>query len=410
MRLKSSIALAAVVLGGDLTAGAAEPAVRYVRQNGPEGFSGAVVVPAGAALVHTAQFFPTDEMGQPIHPSQTEAQLTAVFDRLAVALQAADSGLDKVVKLNAVLARDDLLPTVRDVCARRIPGPNRPALSVVVGELARPGALVAIDAVALSRSKPDPGRVERTIVPNATGHLTGGTVAYLPAGPRIYVSGQAEKGADLAAATQKTLESLGASLKHLGLGKEHVVQVRAFFLPMKSADVVEREVKAFFGADVIAPPLVLVDWRMPQPIEIELIAAPPTAGGSEVIEYLATPTLKPSPVFSRIARINRGDLVYISGLFGAAGTSGPAQIETIFEQLKTILTEAGSDLRHLAKATYYVSDDSTSKALNELRPRYFDPARPPAASKAGVPGVGLEGRTITLDMIAVVPGDRNARP
>ena len=44
--------------------------------------------------------------------------------------------------------------------------------------------------------------------------------------------------------------------------------------------------------------------------------------------------------------------------------------------------------------------DEASKALNELRPRYYDPRTPPAASKAVVKDVGLEGRTITLDMIA----------
>lgn len=404
MRLKSSIATGLMLVGILSVGQAAEPPVRYVRSNGAGDFSGAVVVRAEAALVHTAQVFASDDQGRLIGPDQPEAQVEAVLDRLAAALKQADSGLEKMVKLNLVLARSDLLPKVRDACAKRIPGPNRPALSLVVGDLAVPGALVAADAVAVTGAKPPVGRVERTLVPNLAGQLAGGTFAVLPAGPRVYISGQAEPGADLATATRKTLESLEATLKHLGLGREHVVQVKAFFLPMKSANVVEREVSAFFGAGAPPPPLVLVDWQMPQPIEIELIAAAPTPGGTEPVEYLATPKLKHSPVFSRVARINRGDLVYVSGLFGAGGAPAAAQIEAIFDELKTILTEAGSDLRHLAKATYYVSDASASTALNELRPRYYDPARPPAASKATVPGVGPEGRTVTLDMIAVVPG------
>ena len=65
------------------------------------------------------------------------------------------------------------------------------------------------------------------------------------------------------------------------------------------------------------------------------------------------------------------------------------------------MISAGGDFRHLVKATYYVSDDPASRALNELRPRHYDPARPPAASKAMVAGVGAPGRAITLDMIAV---------
>ncbi|MCA9099021.1 MAG: hypothetical protein KDA36_11565, partial [Planctomycetaceae bacterium] len=72
-------------------------------------------------------------------------------------------------------------------------------------------------------------------------------------------------------------------------------------------------------------------------------------------------------------------------------------------QLQEILahTDCGSDLKHLVKATYYCSHDSTSGALNAVRPDYYDPARPPAASKAIVPGVGHPERRITLDMIAV---------
>jgi hypothetical protein len=68
---------------------------------------------------------------------------------------------------------------------------------------------------------------------------------------------------------------------------------------------------------------------------------------------------------------------------------------------------SGSDLKHLVKATYYVSGDAVSLGLNQLRPRYYDPLRPPAASKAIVPGVGYSSRTLTMDMIAVpVPRPR----
>jgi enamine deaminase RidA (YjgF/YER057c/UK114 family) len=66
-----------------------------------------------------------------------------------------------------------------------------------------------------------------------------------------------------------------------------------------------------------------------------------------------------------------------------------------------VLGQTGSDLRHLAKATYYVSDEQTSRALNELRPEYFEEGRAPAASKAMVSGTGMDGRAITMDMIAV---------
>jgi len=81
----------------------------------------------------------------------------------------------------------------------------------------------------------------------------------------------------------------------------------------------------------------------------------------------------------------------------------------VFAQLQQLLDSTGSDLRHLAKATYYVSDDdrtagSSSAMLNKLRPEYYDPERPPAASKVRVHGVALVDRTLTMDIIAVGSG------
>ena len=73
----------------------------------------------------------------------------------------------------------------------------------------------------------------------------------------------------------------------------------------------------------------------------------------------------------------------------------------MFVQLKGILSETGSDLGHLAKATYYVSDDEASNMLNQVRSNFLDPERAPAASKVTVHGVGRAGCTLTMDMIAV---------
>ena len=218
--------------------------------------------------------------------------------------------------------------------------------------------------------------------------------------PRLYL-GQADPGGDLAQATRRTLEGLDRTLPTLGLDRSRVVRVKAFLGPMSAAAEVEREVAAFFGTEAV-PPLTLVEWQSKTPIEIELIAAGDREPAGDAVEYLTPPSLKPSPVFSRVARVNRGDLIYVSGLYGPAQTSGARQVESIFEVLGKHLDAAGSDFRHLVKATYYVTDEDASRALNELRPKYYDPARPPAASKAAVAGVDPAGRSITLDMIAVV--------
>jgi enamine deaminase RidA (YjgF/YER057c/UK114 family) len=93
--------------------------------------------------------------------------------------------------------------------------------------------------------------------------------------------------------------------------------------------------------------------------------------------------------------------IYLSGLYARQPSRGEPQAAYLFEQLQEILTKAGSDMRHLAKATYYVSDDDDARWIDRTRPRVYDPARPPAASKVMVHGVGQAQRTMTVDMIAV---------
>ena len=332
-----------------------------------------------------------------------------MLDRLERVLQRVDSDLDRLVKVDVYVARPEVISTFQGALGRRMAGKRGPAISYVVGALAQPGALVALDAIATTSLGRGAGEVTRVNSKVGAGSRTSGIVALLPAGRRVFVSGQAEPGADMAQATRKTLEGLGRTLAHLGLDRSRVVRVKAFLGPMSAAAEVEREVVAYFGTEGL-PPLTLVEWQSKVPIEIELIAAAPPQAGGEAVEYITPPSLKPSPVFSRVALVNRGALIYVSGLYGPADSSGAKQVETVFSELESVLKQGGSDFRHLVKATYYVSDDEASRALNELRPKYYDPARPPAASKAAVAGVGAAGRSVTLDMIAVAtPTDGQGR-
>jgi len=205
-------------------------------------------------------------------------------------------------------------------------------------------------------------------------------------------------------ATRKTLKTLMATIGHLGLARADVVQLKAFLQPMSEVGTVKKEIVNFFGGQ--APPLVFVEWISPPPnppIEIELIAA---AKGDfskepESVAFLTPPGTTSTKVFSRVARVNHGKLIYISGLYGIKAPDPAGEVREIFHSLSEVLTRTGSDFEHLAKATYYVSDDDASNKLNDIRLEFYNPQRPPAASKAKVKGVGMAGKTITLDMIAV---------
>ncbi len=382
-------------------AGAQPNGVRYVEPDDATGTSLAAVV-GRVPLAHTTQLLPLDHAGELIGKGDASAQTERVLDNLALALQEGRSGLDQLVKINVCVTQPEAVASVQAVFARRFNGPAKPAASFVVSALPRPGALVALDAVAVSSLTTAHKEVKRLHCAVLPGPAGAAHVAVLPAGGAIYVSGQAEPG-ELAEATRKTLESLRRTLTHLGLYKLHLVQLKAFLRPMADLAVVEKEIAQFFE-DETAPPVVFVEWTSSgNPIEIEAIATavPGRDKPTNPVAYLTPPNMKASPLFSRVTRLNFGKTIYVSGLYAAAGQDAGAQAHEIFGTLGELLKKSGSDFHHLVKATYYVSDSDASNQLNEARPKFYDPLRPPAASKALVKGVGLPGRSLTLDMIAV---------
>lgn len=384
---------------------AANP-VRYIQQSPATGSSAAVVVD-GLPLVQTSQLDSLDEQGRRIGAQDVEQQVQQVLRNLDRVLKLAGSSLDRSVKLNVYVARDDAAAVVQQSLATAFPNESKPAVSYVVTALPQPEALLAMDAIAVTRDNSTRDKVETRIdVSSQKGSRTRAAdprVTILPTGSRIYISGQAEKAPKLGEATRLTLLSLEASLKYCGRTRADISHVKCFLEPMTQVSEVYRELETFFAPHAI-PAVSYVEWESNLPIEIEVVAYGGSAAKQEPvtkIEFLTPPALTPSPVFSRITRIHHPTTIFISGLFGDTGADGAQQVEQIFDQLGSLLKATGSDFRHLAKATYYVSQDEPSRKLNELRPKYYAPNSPPAASKAQVRGVGKSGTGLTLDMIAV---------
>ena len=369
---------------------------KFVESESATGTSLAVVTD-GSALAHTTQLLPLNKKGE--LAGDAVKQISQVLENVSLALRAANCGLENVVKINVYATRDEIVPQVQKQLAKKFHGKTKPAVSFVVGTLPHPDALVAMDAVATcGKNERSESRIH---VSSLGGEPPFAHVSILPKGGIVYISGQAKPGT-LTEATTKTLESLRDTLTFLGLKKSDVIQIKSFIQPMSEVEIARKQIAEFFQGEKI-PPLVFVDWISPAvPIEIELIAAAPeNRDAKESVSYLTPPGFQPSNVYSKVARVNFGKLIYISGLYGSTPRDADKQLLEIFDSLKRVVTEAGSDFNALVKATYYVSDAEATARLNEIRPKYYDPKRAPAASKASVKSVGRDGQTITLDMIAV---------
>lgn len=352
-----------------------------------------------ASLAHTTQLFP-----ESVDDKDAAAQCSSLLGQLQQILRSVGASRNDIVKLN-VYVRDS---KVRSQFLKELSpwSPDaQPAVAFVATPLPDKNAAVALDAIFVMK------RANQTALPYLVPDKGRGTknpqrLCVLPPGDAVYVSGQAAAG-ELAAATAETLNGLLKTITALKLDKRHIVQIKTFMKPMTEVDVVDREIAKFFDDDAV-PPVSHVEWISgSRPIEIELVAWAPSQKSADTVSYFTPEWMKSSPVFSRVARIHGNDRVYVSGLEATSPGDGQHEVRSVFQSLQTALSAAGSDIRHLAKATYYVSDADSSSQLNALRPTIYDPARPPAASKAMVADVGSAERTISIDMIAAaVPANR----
>lgn len=345
------------------------------------------MVPEGAVLLHTKQIFPTIANAPAKRMSSKLVQVRSAFANLSKALGGSGKSWPGLVKVHVYCSDIEGIAAVRDFLSGHF-NKTPIAVSFVVTRLPE-HADIALDAVAVTKGPAQKAKV----VPDC---------AILPAGPVAYISGHGVTG-DVTAAVKGTLEQLNQTLGFLGLSKSDVVQCKAFIKKMDEAAYVRAECARFFSVDPM-PPLAFVEGENGDfPVVIEMIVA---AGNSnkatEAIEYLTPPGMTKSPVYSKVVRVNRGAFIYTSGLY--ANSSADAHGETVesFEKLKSLLQKSGSDIRHVVKATYYVSDPEHLGKLNSYRSQVFDPNRPPATTKALVRDVGIAKRGVSADCIAVI--------
>jgi enamine deaminase RidA (YjgF/YER057c/UK114 family) len=379
---------------GSLASWGQSPDIQYAQTSRLKGSSDAVIV-KNVPLAHTSQIFSLDKRGKFVFKGELQKQLGQIFGNLSKALNVADSGLEQVVKLNIYLKNTSQISEIQTQISKRFQSGKLPAVSYVTGNLSYPDALVSIDAIAVSSNSSD----------NFVKYLNFGSVqvSILPSGPVVYVSGQAAKG-NLAESTLNTLNQLQETLHFLGLEKKDIVQIKSFINPIADLSIVQNVMAEFFKGGTI-PPLVNVEWLSKDPlIEIELIASSnrTLSKSNDQIDFITPKGMVHSPVYSKVTRVNFGSKVYVSGLYGNTERGIKSELSDIFDFLDLIMKQSGSDLKHLLKATYYISNDLHSAALNAIRPQYYDPKRPPAASKAMVKDVGAIKAGVGIDMIGVV--------
>jgi enamine deaminase RidA (YjgF/YER057c/UK114 family) len=377
----------------------AEPGVRLrsIAGNPSSGVARAVIVEEGA-LVHTALMYPDNASGDLEGAGDASVQAARVLSNIDLALKEARTTLNHLVRLHVYVADQSVTSQIDKFLAERFGArETKPAVTFVETAMPRAGILVAMDAIAATAWTPEPRAATRLAaagLPQRTARAS--HAAIQPAGPFVIVSGRAAPG-ELDSAIRETMAQLRGDLETVGLTFDDVVQIKSFLGDLPSPRRVETVVAESFPGGKV-PPQVVTEWRRnAAPAEIELVATALRTGATRMhVEHF-------EPIggrYSRVARANGGRPVFVSGLYGSSADPA-AQVGEMFGDLQRVLQEAGSDIRHLVKATYYVSDTAADDRINAIRPTIYDAQHPPAASKLFVRGTARPGTASTFDMIAV---------
>lgn len=129
-------------------------------------------------------------------------------------------------------------------------------------------------------------------------------------------------------------------------------------------------------------------------------------------KFINPPGVAASPAYTHVVTVTGGKTIYISGQVPldekgqivGAGDLG-AQTRQVFENLKAALSAAGVDFSDIVKANYYIVGyrPELLATIREVRAQYLPKTNPPSSTLVGVEKLFLDGVSIEVDVVAVVP-------
>ena len=135
----------------------------------------------------------------------------------------------------------------------------------------------------------------------------------------------------------------------------------------------------------------------------------------EAVEGFINPKTRIAPavaVYSHIAKVNRGRIVYISGQV-SSDASGKiigegdfeAQVEQVFANLKIAVEAAGGVMADIVKPNYFLAaevDQADVPKMRPIRDRYLSVAKPPASTFVVVSRLMRPGWLIEIEAVAAI--------
>jgi 2-iminobutanoate/2-iminopropanoate deaminase len=107
--------------------------------------------------------------------------------------------------------------------------------------------------------------------------------------------------------------------------------------------------------------------------------------------------------------VRAGGFLYVSGIIGVdaqgrlvGGDDVVAQTRQVFENMRAVLSAAGSAFDDVVKVTIFLTDVDDRPLINPVRQEVFGGARP-ASTLVEVPRLAVDGAKVEIECVAVVP-------
>jgi len=121
---------------------------------------------------------------------------------------------------------------------------------------------------------------------------------------------------------------------------------------------------------------------------------------------------KPTAGYSQVAEVSEGKIVYIAGQVSMDKSGNlvgkddfRAQVQQVFENLKSAVEAAGGDFKNVVKLNYYCAGSVPPEqivAVREIRDKYVNTANPPTSTFVFVQRLVRPEWLIEVDAVAVV--------
>ncbi|HEY9763753.1 MAG TPA: RidA family protein [Trichocoleus sp.] len=124
-----------------------------------------------------------------------------------------------------------------------------------------------------------------------------------------------------------------------------------------------------------------------------------------MIEFITLPNQLP-PVAPYSHAVRAGDFLFVTGQLAEDPQTGKVvkndiemQTQQVMENLKLVLTHAGSSFEKVVMARIFVTDFRYYEVVNTIYQSYFTPGRLPSRTTVGVTGLAGYG-DVEIDLIA----------